>query len=51
MRNKTKSKILITAGGLLLAAALSITAYNLYADYRAGAEARSVLDALMQQTP
>lgn len=51
---KTKGKagtILITVGLLLFAAALFLTGYNLYDEYRAGAAADHVLETLQQQMP
>ena len=51
---KTKGKagtIPITVGLLLFAAALCLTVYNLYDEYRAGAVANHVLNVLQQQTP
>ena len=50
---KTKGKagtILIVAGLLLFAAALFLTGYNLYDEYRAGTVANRVLNVLQQQT-
>ena len=49
MRNRRKAgTFLITAGILLLAAALALTGYNLYDDYRAGRSADHILESLEQ---
>ncbi len=45
---RKKGKILITLGLLLIAAALSITGYNVYDNLRAGSAASSVLTKLEQ---
>lgn len=52
MKNKRKGGAIFIAGGLLLlAAALFLTGYNLYDEYRAGAVADHVLETLQQQIP
>ncbi len=52
MKRKGKAgTIFITAGSLLLAAALLLVGYNLYDEYRAGQTANHVLEALQQQMP
>lgn len=52
MKNKGKGGAIFIAGGLLLlAAALFLTGYNLYDEYRAGAAADHVLETLQQQMP
>lgn len=52
MKRKGKAGIaLITAGSLLLAAALLLVGYNLADEYRAGKEAEHVLEVLQQQIP
>lgn len=52
MKNKRNGGSIFIAGGLLLlAAAIFLTGYNLYDEYRAGAAASHVLEALQQQTP
>lgn len=52
MKNKGKGGTIFIAGGmLLLAAALFLTGYNLYDEYRAGAAADHVLETLQQQIP
>lgn len=52
MKNKRKGGAIFIAGGLLLlAAALFLTGYNLYDEYRAGAVANRVLNVLQQQMP
>lgn len=51
MKNKRKGGAIFIVGGLLLlAAALFLTGYNLYDEYRAGAVANRVLNVLQQQT-
>ena len=50
MKRKGKAGIaLITAGSLLLAAALLLVGYNLADEYRAGKAAEHVLEVLQQQ--
>ena len=44
-----KGTLSIIAGLLLIAAALSLTAYNLWDDRRAGAEAQRILTELLPQ--
>lgn len=52
MKRKGKAgTILITAGSLLLAAALILVGYNLVDEYRAGKTAEHVLEVLQQQMP
>lgn len=52
MKRKSKAgTILITAGSLLLAAALILVGYNLVDEYRAGKTAEHVLEVLQQQMP
>ena len=52
MKRKGKAGIaLITAGSLLLAAALLLVGYNLADEYRAGKAAEHVLEVLQQQIP
>ena len=52
MKRKGKAgTIFITAGSLLLAAALLLVGYNLVDEYRAGQTANHVLEILQQQMP
>lgn len=50
MRNK-KGLLLISTGLLLVAAALSLTGYNLYDEYRASQSAKQVIDQLDKFLP
>lgn len=50
-RKGNAGTILITAGSLLLAAALLLVGYNMVDDYRAGKAADHVLEVLQQQMP
>ena len=52
MKRKGKAgTIFITAGSLLLAAALLLVGYNLVDEYRAGQTANHVLEILQQRMP
>ena len=52
MNNKHKGEtILITVGLLMLAAALLLTGYNLFDEYRAGTAAEHILEEMRRQAP
>ena len=51
MRGKRRSRKVFLAGGILLAAALLLTGWNFFDDWRAGAEAAEVCTQLEQQLP
>lgn len=51
MKTKRKGSVLLTMGVLLLAAALALTAYNIWDAARAAREAQTALDEIHEQLP